>query len=187
MLLHTGVNAVEQELSTLSSEIRKGVAGMVDTLESVGDKNQNRGQHQTGISPQQEIPDLFSHVSDLDNGKSRQRYTPSRVAGSAPHSHQDYAKKSHSHSDHRPPEHDDDSSGDEEDFHDHAFDHPSNYQKQTWIWIPKDKLGLSTILVEELNEAGVAASDMGATMDGQGIVEVIRGPPDEPWKGGVEE
>jgi Extracellular tail, of 10TM putative phosphate transporter len=148
-----GVYAVEQELSTLSSEIRQGVAGMMNMLESVGHKNQNRGQHQTGISPQQEIPNLFSHVSDPDNGKSRQRYTPSRFASNA-HSHQDHAQKSHSHShkaDHRPPEHDHDSSGDEEDFHDHASDHPSNYQNQTWIWIPKDKLGLSTILVEELN------------------------------------
>ncbi|PFH52049.1 hypothetical protein AMATHDRAFT_57827 [Amanita thiersii Skay4041] len=66
----------------------------------------------------------------------------------------------------------------------HAFDHPSTYVEQAWIWIPKDYLGLSEVLIRELEEAGVEASDIGAVMDEKGIVEVTRNPPDEDWKGG---
>ena|ERR1700722_323829 len=135
-----GVNTVEQELSTLSSEIRKGVPGMTDKLESVGHRNQNPGQHQTGISPQ------------LICSATCQTWTMASSGNDTRCIHNN-VKRTHSHShktDYRPPPHDNDSLGDE-DFHDHAFDHPSNYQNRTWIWIPKDKLGLSTILVEELN------------------------------------
>ena len=63
----------------------------------------------------------------------------------------------------------------------HVFDHPSMYMEQRWIWIPRDHLGLSKVLVEELWEAGVFASDEGAVMDKKGIVEVTRNPPDEEW------
>jgi hypothetical protein len=80
-----------------------------------------------------------------------------------------------------------DFSEDEVDSNEHTFDHPSNYEEQKWIWIPKDTLGLSTILMEDLQAAGVASSDMGADMNSDGVVEVSRGPPDEPWKGGVVE
>jgi hypothetical protein len=66
----------------------------------------------------------------------------------------------------------------------HAFDHPSMYVDQPWIWIPKDPLGLSTFLVQELVDAGVSASDLGAEMREDGIVEVTRNPPDEDWSGG---
>ena len=73
---------------------------------------------------------------------------------------------------------------DEDEEDEHAFDHPSTYQEQPWIWIPKDVLGLSDILAKELRDAGVDASDVGAFMDEKGVVEVRRNPPDEEWAGG---
>ena len=80
---------------------------------------------------------------------------------------------------------DDTDSDDEEEEDDaHAFDHPSTYQDQPWIWIPKDVLGLSEILANDLRDGGVDASDVGAFMDEKGVVEVRRNPPDEEWTGG---
>jgi hypothetical protein len=78
------------------------------------------------------------------------------------------------------------SSQDEADFDEHAFDHPSTYKEQPWIWIPKDTLGLSTLMVNDLKAAGVQASDTGAVMDSHGVVEVVRSPPDEQWYGGED-
>lgn len=78
----------------------------------------------------------------------------------------------------------DSSNEDDEDDDDHAFDHPSIYVDQPWIWLPKDTLGLSEFLVSELKEAGVDASNIGAVMDEKGVVEVTRNPPDEEWGGG---
>jgi hypothetical protein len=78
-----------------------------------------------------------------------------------------------------------DDSDEEEDDHDvHAFDHPSTYVDQAWIWLPRDQLGLSELLANDLKAAGVDASDVGASMDDRGIVEVTRNPPDEEWHGG---
>ncbi|KAL0573076.1 phosphate metabolism protein 7 [Marasmius crinis-equi] len=79
---------------------------------------------------------------------------------------------------------DDDEEEDEEMQDEHAFDHPSTYEEQRWIWVPKDTLGLSEILVKEMHEKGVDASDEGATMDEEGVVEVSRNPPDLTWTGG---
>ncbi|KAF7361617.1 hypothetical protein MVEN_00504900 [Mycena venus] len=76
------------------------------------------------------------------------------------------------------------SSEEEEEQDDHAFDHPSTYVKQPWIWMPQDRLGLSKLLVDDLHAVGVDASDLGAVMDEKGIVEVTRNPPDENWDGG---
>jgi len=59
----------------------------------------------------------------------------------------------------------------------HAFDHPSTYVEQPCIWIPKDTLGLCRVLVQYLEEAGVSASDEGASMDVKGVVEVTSAPP----------
>ncbi|KAG6886294.1 hypothetical protein C0993_006704 [Termitomyces sp. T159_Od127] len=73
---------------------------------------------------------------------------------------------------------------DEEDDDDHAFDHPSTYVEQPWIWIPADKLGFSVILKGDLTSAGVNADDLGAFMDWKGTVDVKRNPPDEEWQGG---
>ncbi|TEB37492.1 DUF221-domain-containing protein [Coprinellus micaceus] len=79
---------------------------------------------------------------------------------------------------------DTDSDDEEEEDDTHAFDHPSTYQEQPWIWIPKDVLGLSEILAQDLRSGGVDASDVGAFMDEKGVVEVRRNPPDEEWTGG---
>ena len=79
---------------------------------------------------------------------------------------------------------DEDGEEDEEMQDDHAFDHPSTYEEQRWIWVPKDMLGLSEILVNELHDKAVEASDEGATMDERGVVEVSRNPPDKTWTGG---
>ncbi|KAF9261249.1 DUF221 family protein [Marasmius fiardii PR-910] len=79
---------------------------------------------------------------------------------------------------------DEDEEEDEELQDEHAFDHPSTYEEQRWIWVPKDTLGLSEILVRELHEKGVDASDLGAVMDERGVVEVTRNPPDQEWTGG---
>jgi hypothetical protein len=82
---------------------------------------------------------------------------------------------------------DDSDSGDDSEFDDHGFDHPSTYADQPWIWLPKDDLGLSQVLVEELKSSGVDASDEGSSMDRKGTVEVSRNPPDEAWTGGHDE
>ncbi|KAF9058941.1 hypothetical protein BDP27DRAFT_529917 [Rhodocollybia butyracea] len=59
----------------------------------------------------------------------------------------------------------------------YAFDHPSTYEPQPCIWIAKDPLGLSRVLVEYLEKDGVKASDEGATMNSEGVVEVTAPPP----------
>ncbi|KAG5221026.1 phosphoglycerate mutase [Salix suchowensis] len=68
-----------------------------------------------------------------------------------------------------------DASEDDEDLvdqlNDNAFDHPSSYVEQRWIWIPKDELGLSELIVADLKAAEVQASDSGSTMDKRGVVE----------------
>ncbi|KAF7315698.1 hypothetical protein MIND_00085400 [Mycena indigotica] len=76
------------------------------------------------------------------------------------------------------------STDEEEETDENAFDHPSTYQAQRWIWVPKDRLGLSRLLVDNLHRAGVDASDEGAVMDERGVVEATRNPPDEDWAGG---
>jgi hypothetical protein len=81
-------------------------------------------------------------------------------------------------------EDDDDDDGEEEELAEHAFDHPSTYVEQPWIWIPKDGLGLSALLVNDFHAAGVDASDLGATMDDHSVVNVTRNPPDQEWEGG---
>ncbi|KAG9099222.1 hypothetical protein FS749_001789 [Ceratobasidium sp. UAMH 11750] len=80
----------------------------------------------------------------------------------------------------------DSDSEDDSDLDDFAFDHPSTYKDAPWIWIPKDQLGISDVLVKELHAAKVEASDLGATMDKKGVVEVNRNPPDEAWSGGLD-
>ncbi|KAF8314940.1 hypothetical protein DL93DRAFT_2042726, partial [Clavulina sp. PMI_390] len=72
----------------------------------------------------------------------------------------------------------------EEDVDEHAFDHPSTYKPAPTIWVPKDKLGLSDVLLEELRDAGVDASDLGASMSEKARVKVTRTPPDQEWIGG---
>ncbi|KAF8972897.1 hypothetical protein BDZ97DRAFT_1912502 [Flammula alnicola] len=62
-------------------------------------------------------------------------------------------------------------SSDEEGDGAHAFDHPSTDVDQAWIWLPKDPLGLSEFLMDELK-----AVALDANMDEQGVVEVTRNP-----------
>ncbi|CAA7259132.1 unnamed protein product [Cyclocybe aegerita] len=76
---------------------------------------------------------------------------------------------------------------DEEEQDEHAFDHPSTYVDQSCVWLPKDPLGLSEFLVNELKAAGIDASDVGASIDEKGVVEVTRNPPDEEWTGGHDQ
>ncbi|KAF7797862.1 hypothetical protein EIP86_009068 [Pleurotus ostreatoroseus] len=72
----------------------------------------------------------------------------------------------------------------DKDFDIHGFDHPSTYTEQPWIWIHNDALGISQVLIRDLRQSGVDASDEGANIDAKGTVEVQRGPPDEDWSGG---
>ncbi|KAJ7045820.1 DUF221 family protein [Mycena alexandri] len=78
------------------------------------------------------------------------------------------------------------SSDEEEEQDDHAFDHPSTYVEAQWVWLPRDRLGLSKLLVADLHAVGVDASDIGAVMDDKGVVEVTRNPPEEEWDGGLD-
>ncbi|CAG8583766.1 1042_t:CDS:2 [Acaulospora colombiana] len=74
----------------------------------------------------------------------------------------------------------------DDDLEEHAFDHPSIYMDQRWIWIPKWEAHpeLSEELVREIKEHNVDAADVGAIIDEGGNVSVTRGPPDEDWSGG---
>ncbi|KAJ7747247.1 DUF221 family protein [Mycena metata] len=78
------------------------------------------------------------------------------------------------------------SSDEEEEQDDHAFDHPSTYVGAQWVWLPRDRLGLSKLLVDDLHAVGVDASDIGAVMDEKGVVEVTRNPPEDEWDGGFD-
>ncbi|CAE6449878.1 unnamed protein product [Rhizoctonia solani] len=80
----------------------------------------------------------------------------------------------------------DNSSEDDSDLDDFAFDHPNTYKDAPWIWIPKDNLGISTVLLKDLHAVKVEASDIGAEMDEKGVVKVTRNPPDEAWSGGLD-
>ncbi|KAG8834258.1 hypothetical protein FRC17_009267 [Serendipita sp. 399] len=77
---------------------------------------------------------------------------------------------------------DDDS---DDDLEEHAFDHPSTYQPQRWVWIPRwERFPLSEELVKDMKGHSIDASDLGANIDDAGGVTVTRGPPDEDWSGG---
>jgi hypothetical protein len=74
----------------------------------------------------------------------------------------------------------------DDDLEEHAFDHPSTYTDQPWIWLPKWEAHpeLSAELIREMKEHHVDAADIGALIDEGGNVTVTRGPPDEDWGGG---
>ncbi|KAG8771298.1 hypothetical protein FRC19_005815 [Serendipita sp. 401] len=73
----------------------------------------------------------------------------------------------------------------DDDLEEHAFDHPSTYQPQRWIWLPRwDRFPLSEELVRDMKSNGIDASDLGAMINEAGGVIVTRGPPDEDWSGG---
>lgn len=131
-------------------------------------------------------PDLFRHLSDSSNHSAhaqQDKKEPDIASAPKPLPVDEHPA---------PPaapvlEDFDSDSEDEEDTDPHAFDHPSTYVEQPWIWIPRDELGLSEMLVKELTEAGVGASNRGTKMDEKGVVEVTRGPPDEEWSGGNDQ
>jgi calcium permeable stress-gated cation channel len=135
------------------------------------EKQENRGET-TGIAPRplEGAPELFRQLSTSKASKASSN--KSKRSSKAPPAGVDLS--------------DEDSSDEEDHFDEHAFDHPSTYVEQAWIWLPRDRLGLSEVLVEELKSHGVDASDAGATMDERGIVEVTRNPPDEEWSGGQD-
>lgn len=80
---------------------------------------------------------------------------------------------------------DGDDSDYDDDLEENAFNHPSTYQDQPWIWIPQweTQPEISAQLVEDIKAAGVEASDVGAVIDDHGTVWVRRNPPDEDWDG----
>src|ERR1700722_4411809 len=128
--------------------------------------------------PSGEIPDLPRHISADSktsriskrsgrSNRSMQRPGPSSCVGNAQMD-------------------EDDTSEDEVDHDEHAFDHPSTFKEQCWIWIPRDILGLSAMLVKDLKDVGIEASDDGAVMDDRGVVQVLRNPPDEEWERGKD-
>ena len=79
----------------------------------------------------------------------------------------------------------DDSDDYDDDLEENAFNHPSTYQDQPWIWLPQweSHPEISAQLVEDIKATGVEASDVGALIDDHGIVWVKRNPPDENWDG----
>ena len=79
----------------------------------------------------------------------------------------------------------DDSDDYDDDLEENAFNHPSTYQDQPWIWIPQWEAHpeISAQLVEDIKASGVEASDIGAVIDDNGTVWVKRNPPDEDWDG----
>ena len=79
----------------------------------------------------------------------------------------------------------DDSDDYDDDLEENAFNHPSTYQDQPWIWIPQWEAHpeISAQLVEDIKAGGVEASDIGAIIDENGTVWVKRNPPDEDWDG----
>ena len=81
----------------------------------------------------------------------------------------------------------DDDSDLDDDLEDNAFNHPSMWEPQRFIWLPQWEAfpALSEELVKELMESKVDASDLGAVIDNGGNVKVMRGPPDEDWSGGL--
>jgi hypothetical protein len=165
------------------------------------------------LPPPRRAPELFRHLSlpDEDRHDLYDRPKISVKFNSAPDTRDDIEVNAHSSSsseDRKKPDKDDgklklagednpeEEEADEEEeedepqdranFDEHAFDHPSTYKAQQCVWIPRDTLGLSGVLVEELTSVGITASDEGAVMDERGIVEVQRGPPDEEWLQGID-
>jgi hypothetical protein len=73
----------------------------------------------------------------------------------------------------------------DDDLEENAFNHPSTYQDQPWIWIPQWEAHpeISAQLIRDIKAGDVEASDLGAIIDDHGTVWVKRNPPDEDWNG----
>jgi len=66
----------------------------------------------------------------------------------------------------------------EEEEKDYGFAHPAASRPQRTVWIPRDEFGLAEEEERACREMGVAVSDVHATIDAKGNVNVIGGPPD---------
>jgi len=70
-------------------------------------------------------------------------------------------------------------SGPEDFSNPHSFDHPSTYERQPIIWIPKDPTGLGEQEAKVNRESNVEATTEGAKMDEKGKVQIFKSPPDD--------
>ncbi|KAF8529554.1 DUF221 family protein [Hysterangium stoloniferum] len=170
--------AAEAEISAEISFLKPVLTDTFDAIKEAASTHLDAGQSHS----QQDLHPTISRESRRSGSSRRSR---SRSASGSPHSHKSNRPTMAPAAPAPAVKYDDpDSSGDEDDFDDNGFQHPSSYAEQPWIWIPRDELGLSKYLVEELKVAGVDASDEGSIMDCEGDVEVTRSPPDEAWEGG---
>lgn len=65
-------------------------------------------------------------------------------------------------------------SGPEDFSNPHSFDHPSTYERQPIIWIPKDPTGLGEQEAKVNRESNVEATTEGAKMDEKGKVQIFK-------------
>lgn len=68
--------------------------------------------------------------------------------------------------------------GAEKEEESYGFAHPAASRPQRTVWIPKDEFGLADEEERACKDAGVSVSDVHATMDAKGGVDVNGGPPD---------
>ena len=61
---------------------------------------------------------------------------------------------------------------------DYGFAHPAASRPQRTVWIPRDEFGLAEEEARACKDAGVSVSDVHASMDAKGGVDVSGGPPD---------
>lgn len=112
-------------------------------------------------------------ADDLENGRPASRVSVGTSQGSisrhAPAYQENGPKATRRGTNNTTDDEDDDV---DEDVDEHAFDHPSTYKPAPCVWVPKDTLGLSDIILNELREAGVDASSQGAAMNEKARVKV---------------
>jgi len=68
--------------------------------------------------------------------------------------------------------------GAEKEEENYGFAHPAASRPQRTVWIPRDEFGLAEEEEAACREAGVRVSDVHATIDAKGGVDVVGGPPD---------
>ena len=61
---------------------------------------------------------------------------------------------------------------------DYGFAHPAASRPQRTVWIPRDEFGWAEEEARACRDAGVLVSDVHATMNAKGGVDVSGGPPD---------
>lgn len=163
---------LDNQLETLKDKVKQGEEALLRSPKERKEKGKlsmesaaSQSQVAESAEEQQQAPELYKKSSRSAGRLRRRRSDPGAPAAAGDSS-------------------DGTSSDEEGDRDEHAFDHPSTYVDQEWIWLPKDRLGFSGMIVGDLRKVGVDASDLGAIMDEKGVVEVTRGPPDNEWAGG---